>query len=136
MNCTEYGIPINRNIFIDRMSEKKYQWHLIAESASELLLNSNNIAVVEVKGKKICVTHYRGQWFAFAYKCPHASGILADGYIDAVGNVVCPVHRYKFSLQNGRNTSGEGYYLKTYPVQESESGGILVGLPETGWFGF
>lgn len=109
---------------------------MVAEHVSELLFNASQIAVVEVMGKKICITRYRGQWFAFAYTCPHASGIMADGYIDAAGNVVCPVHRYKFSLQNGRNTSGEGYYLKTYPVQESASGGLSIGLPETGGLSF
>ena len=51
-----------------------------------------------------------------------ASGIMADGFIDAAGMVVCPLHRYRFSLQNGRNTSGEGYYLKTYPTQMKEDG--------------
>lgn len=117
------------------MADKKYQWHKVAEHVSELSFNANQIAVVEVNGKKICVTRYQQQWFAFGYKCPHASGIMADGYIDAVGNVVCPIHRYKFNLQNGRNTSGEGYYLKTYPVQETEEG-ILIGMPETGLFGW
>jgi nitrite reductase/ring-hydroxylating ferredoxin subunit len=117
------------------MSEKKYQWHLIAATASELSFNANHITVVEVKGKKICIGRFQQQLFAFAYKCPHASGIMADGYIDAVGNVVCPVHRYKFNLQNGRNTSGEGYYLKTWPIRESEEG-LFIGMPDGGLFGW
>lgn len=107
----------------------------MALSAGELLLNENNIAVVTVSGKKICLTQYREQWFAFAYKCPHASGLMSDGYVDAAGNITCPLHRYKFSLQNGRNTSGEGYYLKTYPVEMREEG-IYVGLADTGFFHF
>lgn len=117
------------------MTEKKYHYHQIAESAAELVFNGQGIAVVEVKGKKICVTRFREAWFAFAYKCPHASGIMSEGYVDAVGNVVCPVHRYKFSLQNGRNTSGEGYYLKTYPV-EVRGEAIYVGMPEGGLLGW
>ncbi|MCX6337228.1 MAG: hypothetical protein NT153_08110 [Bacteroidetes bacterium] len=52
---------------------------------------------------------------------------MADGYIDATGQIVCPLHRYRFSLQNGRNTSGEGYYLKTYPIEHREDG-IFIGL--------
>jgi 3-phenylpropionate/trans-cinnamate dioxygenase ferredoxin subunit len=112
---------------------KEYKWHKVADTVSELVFAANNIAVVEVKGKKICVTSYREQWYGFAYKCPHASGIMADGYLDAIGNVVCPVHRYKFSLLNGRNISGEGYYLKTFPVQVSGEG-IFIGLEEGGLF--
>ena len=54
--------------------------------------------------------------------CPHAGGKLANGYIDVFGNIVCPVHHYRFSLTRGINTSGEGYHLKTYKVEEREDG--------------
>ena len=55
-----------------------------------------------------------------AHHMTHASGILADGYVDAIGNVVCPVHRYRFSIRNGRNS--EGYFLKVYVVERREDG--------------
>lgn len=113
------------------MTEKQYQWHKIAEGEAELGMNEQQIAVVEVKGKKICIGRYRETYFGFAHKCPHAGAILSDGYIDAAGNVVCPLHRYKFSIKNGRNTSGEGYYLKTYPVEQREDG-LFIGLSNHG----
>ncbi|MEO5682815.1 MAG: nitrite reductase (NAD(P)H) small subunit [Chitinophagaceae bacterium] len=93
----------------------------------ELHFAANNVAVVTVNDKKICIGRYQEQLYAFAYKCPHASGIMADGYLDALGNIVCPIHRYKFSLKNGRNTTGEGYYLKTWPVEMRENG-VYVSL--------
>jgi nitrite reductase/ring-hydroxylating ferredoxin subunit len=103
------------------------RWHKIAASENELSFSASNIAVVEINNKAICIGRHRNELFAFAYKCPHASGIMADGYIDALGNIVCPIHRYKFSLQNGRNTSGEGYFLKHWPV-EKRADGIYVTL--------
>jgi nitrite reductase/ring-hydroxylating ferredoxin subunit len=112
----------------------KTKWVRIAESEKEIFFSENHIAVVEAEGKKVCITRFEDAWHAFAYKCPHASGIMADGYIDATGNIVCPVHRYKFNIRNGRNTSGEGYYLKIYPV-ESRADGIYIGMP-SGIFGF
>jgi len=99
-----------------------HSWHKIAESENELAFAPNHIAVIEVKNKKICIGKHQSRLFAFAYSCPHASGIMAEGYIDALGNIVCPVHRYKFNLVNGRNTSGEGYYLKRWPVEIREDG--------------
>jgi len=110
--------------------------HKLADHINELQWGDNNIAVAEVKGKKICVARHGERVFAFAFKCPHAGGILADGYIDALGNVVCPLHRYKYDMSNGRNVSGEGYYLKHWPVEireegvfvEMEVGGGLFGL--------
>lgn len=113
------------------MSEKKYKWHKIADDLNEIEFAANNIAVVDFDGKKICLGKHNGSVFAFAYKCPHAGGILADGYIDALGNIVCPLHRYKYDPRNGRNVSGEGYYLKHWPVEFKEEG-IFVGVEESG----
>lgn len=115
------------------MAEKTYSWHKVADHINELDFAANNIAVAEVKEKKICIGRFHEQLFAFAFKCPHAGGILADGFIDATGNVVCPLHRYKFSMQNGRNTSGEGYYLKHWPVELRENG-VFVGMETGGLF--
>ena len=114
--------------------EKKYKWHKIAEAFEGIAFADNKIAVVEAGDKTLCIGRHQDQLFGFAYKCPHAGGILADGFIDALGNVVCPVHRYKFSLKNGRNTSGEGYYMKHWPVETREDG-IYVGIEESGLFG-
>ena len=94
----------------------------LAEHPNELPFTLNNIAVVEVAGKKLCIGRHRDQFFGFAFKCPHAGGNLSEGHIDALGNVVCPLHRYKFSMANGRNTSGEGYFLKHWPVEWREDG--------------
>jgi len=47
---------------------------------------------------------------------------MADGFVDGMGQVVCPLHRYRFNIKNGRNTSGEGYYLKTYPLEQRADG--------------
>ena len=117
------------------MTEKKYTWHRIAAHINELHFADNNIAVIEVNGKKICVAMHKDNVFAFAFKCPHAGGILADGYIDVLGNIVCPLHRYKYNMQNGRNVSGEGYYLKHWPVELRETG-VFIGMEESsGLFG-
>jgi 3-phenylpropionate/trans-cinnamate dioxygenase ferredoxin subunit len=97
-------------------------WHKIAEHINEIDFAENDIAVAEVNNKKICIGKYKESLFAFAYKCPHAGGFLDHGYIDAVGNVVCPQHRYKYNMQNGRNVSGEGFFLKTWPVEIREDG--------------
>jgi 3-phenylpropionate/trans-cinnamate dioxygenase ferredoxin subunit len=97
-------------------------WQKLAEHINELDFGSNNIAIAEVGGKKICVGRYRDSVFAFAYKCPHAGGIMASGFIDALGNVVCPLHRYKYDMRNGRNVSGEGYYLRHWPIEMREDG--------------
>ena len=110
----------------------KSSWHKIAEHPNELNFGPNNIAVADIKGKKFCVARIDDQLFAFAFKCPHAGGLLADGYIDSLGNIVCPVHRYKYNMQNGRNSSGEGYYLKHWPIEHREDG-VYVEMETGSW---
>lgn len=117
------------------MAEKTYKWYKIADHLDEIEFASTNIAVVELNGKKICIGKFNQSLFGFAYKCPHAGGILAGGYIDSIGNIVCPLHRYKFNITNGRNTSGEGYYLKHWPIEQRENG-IYLAQEEGGLFGW
>ena len=114
-------------------ASKKYTWHKLADSAGELPFNENGLLQAEVADKKICLSKKEGTIKACTAKCPHAGGVLADGYIVALGNIVCPVHRYRFNLQNGRNISGEGYFLKTFPVEVREDG-VFVGFEENNLF--
>ncbi len=94
----------------------------ICDSIDDLKFGDNHIAVAEINGKKICIARFRGKLFAFAYQCPHAGGLLAEGFIDPLGNIVCPLHRYKYSLQNGYNVSGEGFYLRHWRVELNVDG--------------
>lgn len=104
------------------MEDRSTIWHRVAGLPHELSWRPNGMLVVEVGDRKVTLAQVKGQVFAFAHLCPHASGVMADGWIDALGNVVCPLHKYRFDLQRGRNVSGEGYRLKTYPVRIDEEG--------------
>src|ERR1051325_7460119 len=112
----------------------KQKWVKIADSVEEISFAVNNIAEVMADAKPICIGKFKNELFAFATKCPHASGFFVEGWIDALGNVVCPVHRYKFCMKNGRNVSGEGYYLKHWPVEAREDG-VYVCMETKSFFG-
>lgn len=116
------------------MSEDRFRWVKVAEDAHGIPFGENRLAEVEAGGKRICIGKHGDTLFAFAPKCPHASGPLSGGAIDAMGNVVCPLHRYKFCMKNGRNVSGEGYYLKHWPV-EVRPDGVYVGLEKASLLG-
>ena len=75
----------------------------------------------------------REEWFGFAHTCPHAGAPMTDGYITGGCNIVCPVHNLKFNLKNGRDVNGEGYTLKTYPVEVREDG-VYLGVEDGGGF--
>lgn len=107
--------------------QKEYQWTRIAMHENELDFRSNGIAEVEHDGKKFCIARSGDDFFAFAHKCPHASGPMLYGELDGKGNVICPLHRYKFCMKNGYNVTGEGYYLRHWPVRKTDDG-IFIGL--------
>ena len=107
---------------------KTYKWFKIADDINEISSGPCGLAEITVNGKAICIALHNNILMACTQKCPHAGGILSHGYLDAFGNIVCPVHRYKFNLQSGRNISGEGYFLKTFPV-ELRIDGVFMGFP-------
>lgn len=114
------------------MAVPKMSWYKVAESAAEIAWQNNQMAVVQAGPKKITLVKFNNDLFAVAFSCPHAGGIISDGFVTATGQVVCPLHRYRFDVQNGRNTSGEGYYLPHYRVDIREDG-IYVGWEEKGF---
>ena len=101
--------------------------HLLTPDPGLLTFNGFGIAVIDIQDKKICITKHKDEWFAFSARCPHASGRMDEGFVDAAGNIVCPVHKYRFSLKSGRDTNGEGYQLKTYKL-ELRGSALYVGL--------
>lgn len=115
------------SISLSMLEEKKYRWFKVAESAAELFNTGRSIVQVKAGSRDVCITRYQNELFGCASKCPHSGGRMSDGWVDPLGNVVCPLHRYKFKLSNGFNSSGEGYYLKTFPVKETDDG-LFVGL--------
>lgn len=96
-------------------------WHKIPADISP------GITELRIAGKRICLVTRNDSVYACAAHCPHAGGDLASGYVDAMGNIVCPVHHYRFSLKSGYNASGEGFFLKTYPIEEREDG-LYIGI--------
>lgn len=116
-------------------STPQIRWVKLANTVQELNLNPEGLQECTVDGKTLCIARHGERLLACAHKCPHAGGHLVEGYVDGMGNIVCPLHRYKFNLETGRNVTGEGYFLKTYPV-ESRPDGIYVGFKEKSWLGW
>lgn len=109
------------------MASKIYTWHFLAKDIPDIGFGQYDIVQAELGEKTICIARFRETLYGFQALCPHAGAKMVMGYIDLQGNAVCPLHRFKFALKNGTNVSGEGYHMKTYPV-EVRADGIYVGL--------
>ena len=106
---------------------KEYNWIKIADDLNAISFGDNKIATIEVDGKTICIAKTSQGLKACISCCPHAGGDLSQSSLDIKGNIICPVHGYRFSLFTGRDSGSEGYFLKLYPIKESEDG-IFIGF--------
>ncbi len=98
----------------------------IADNIGNLHFPESGILRMCVGDKDICLIKKEAELFACDARCPHAGGDLSAGYTDSRGNIVCPVHDYKFSIKNGRHATGEDYRLKVYPVEASSKGLYII----------
>lgn len=79
-----------------------------------------------VKGSLIAVFRTRhDEVFGTQPYCPHGGGPLFDGIVGG-GQLVCPLHSYRFELATGAPVGNECAALKTYQISLSETGEILV----------
>lgn len=85
------------------------------------------IKKVKAGNKTVCIICHEGKLYATSTHCPHAGEDLSYGYVNPDGKLVCPVHRYCYSLENGRGCEGQGDYLENYPVK-IEKGEVFIGI--------
>jgi len=62
---------------------------------------------VEVDGLRIALFRDGGRVHALLARCPHANGPLDRGWVEE-SEAVCPLHRWRFRLSDGRCTSVPG----------------------------
>jgi 3-phenylpropionate/trans-cinnamate dioxygenase ferredoxin subunit len=89
--------------------------------------------LLEVEGKKYCLLRLEDNYYVTDEKCPHAGGHLSHGQCDEKGNIICPVHRFRFNPATGKNVSGEGLYLEHYQT-EVRFDGLYVAIPKKSWW--
>jgi 3-phenylpropionate/trans-cinnamate dioxygenase ferredoxin subunit len=89
------------------------------------------IRLVKVDGKKICLIRHEGKLFAIQNRCPHAGGILSNGWCKN-GNIVCPIHRYEYSLATGKGAPGQGDYVNVYTI-EQRNDGVYIAVRVSFW---
>ncbi|MEJ5996005.1 Rieske (2Fe-2S) protein [Pedobacter sp. Du54] len=89
------------------------------------------VGQVFINGKKLCLVKSQDKIHVIQNTCPHAGGLLSGGWCKE-GHIVCPVHRWEYSLATGRGAEGQGDYITIYPTEIREDG-IYVGFKEALW---
>jgi ferredoxin-nitrite reductase len=78
----------------------------IAEGSAKLL---------RVKGDEMAVFKMNGQLYGIQNICPHEGGQLCKGWLEG-GEVVCPLHGYKFDLKTGACSTDPKLKVKVFKL--------------------
>jgi len=82
-----------------------------------------------ILGKKsIGILRIGDEFFAFDSQCPHRGADLLQANINGAGEIICPLHQYRFDLKSGQVRSGFCGELPVFQVKLSENG-LFVCLP-------
>jgi 3-phenylpropionate/trans-cinnamate dioxygenase ferredoxin subunit len=118
------------------MGKLKVTWVKVAwpgQLTEASLPESKPVRVRGENGKYYCMVRSGGQLYVIDDKCPHAGGLLSNGWCDGLGNIVCPYHRFRYRLDTGQLAKGKGYYVNSYPLDE-RTDGLYIGIERRGWF--
>jgi nitrite reductase (NADH) small subunit len=73
---------------------------------------------VTLAGRDIAIFNLGDRFLAVENRCPHQGGPLADGIVSGC-TVVCPLHAWKISLENGtvERPGSTGECIRTFPTR-------------------
>lgn len=92
------------------------------------LFPEREIKQVALGVEKICIVRTsETDFFAFERACPHRLADLSQGWVTPAGEVVCPLHQYRFDLLDGKNTLGDCRDLVCFRTELTD-GGLIIFL--------
>ena len=106
--------------------EEAIRWVKISNDEQSFLnrVPEQKIYRMTIGKQDVCFTKYGDELFAFENKCPHQFVALTNASCTPDKMVVCPWHRFAFSLENGR---GGGLYLPIFPIKR-ENNSVYIGF--------
>jgi 3-phenylpropionate/trans-cinnamate dioxygenase ferredoxin subunit len=89
---------------------------------------AGQVKVFDAAGRRVCVCHVDGQFFAIADLCTHDNGPLGEGELVA-NQIECPRHGARFDVKTGKPLCLPAVVpVPTYPV-EVRGDDLWVGVP-------
>lgn len=96
-------------------------------------LSEREIKGLKIREERLILCRIGERAFAMDGICPHAGAGLAAGWCSLQHDrVVCPLHRFEFDLESGKECTGKGYGIRTYPTK-IEAGKIYIGFKRKRW---
>lgn len=86
------------------------------------MISEKTIKNVLVGEKKIAVVRIGLDFYAFQSFCPHRGASLIEGNINALNEIICPLHEYRFDIKSGNVKAGSCPDLEIYPTTLTDQG--------------
>lgn len=105
------------------------KWFYLFKDQHEMnkAIPNNTLRKASVEGKKICLINQNGTLKATADLCPHQQASLSGGRLNAYNEIICPLHSYRFDLNNGRETDQRCDDLEIHQI-DVRTDGIYLGI--------
>jgi nitrite reductase/ring-hydroxylating ferredoxin subunit len=81
--------------------------------------------MVRIGEKRVCIINHESGFKVFDNLCPHNGHSLLEGEVNYLGEVVCPLHGYRFNLQNGKEGGSRCQDLTIHQIHITNSGVFL-----------
>ncbi len=78
--------------------------------------------LVIIGDHRLCLSNTKDEYYAIQDRCPHNGESLSKGKTNYLGEVVCPLHGYRFSIKSGQEGDHKCGDAKTYRVKVNEEG--------------
>lgn len=103
------------------------KWYKVFNSVqdAENKIANQKAILVKIGERRFALARSGHNFFATADACPHNSESLSKGWVNHIGEIVCPWHNYRFNLQSGRECNSRTEDLETFPIEERENGLFL-----------
>ena len=100
------------------------KWIKVFDSleVAEAHFKTSNTVKVVVGTKELSLVRHNREYHAVSDVCPHQFESLSKGLITLYGEIVCPLHHYRFNLKTGQECQLRTKDLKTYKVSTKSSG--------------
>lgn len=100
------------------------QWYKIFSdlAAARSRLKDSRPQRVQIGHVTICLVMMEENFFAVQDACTHSRASLSNGWVNQLGEIICPWHNYRFELKSGTPCDSSCASLRTYPVKWNESG--------------
>jgi 3-phenylpropionate/trans-cinnamate dioxygenase ferredoxin subunit len=96
-----------------------------SKSEAENTLAIGKIQLLIIDDRKIALARFNDGFKAFDNYCPHQHEPLHKGMLTKYGEIVCPLHYYRFNSVTGQEVNNRCKPVETYPVVINEEGFFL-----------